>query len=154
RRHRNTPISQTEMGQIGDLPYAQPDAASVAMTGRRLAARLCAAALLLASCAQPQLAATPAPVVLHLAGSTSMQPLLGDLAAAYSQRYPNVSFDLASMGSTAGLEVLRRGNADVALVSRELLPEEGVDAASGKPLLAYTVIAEDAIAVIVNERNP
>jgi phosphate transport system substrate-binding protein len=119
-----------------------------------LATWLWLVAMLLASCAQPQLAATPAPVVLHLAGSTSMQPLLHDLAAAYSERYPNVSFDWASMGSTAGLEVLRRGNADLALVSRELLPDEEVDALSSKALLAYTVIAEDAIAIIVNEKNP
>jgi len=120
----------------------------------RLAALLSIAATLLSSCAQPQLAATPAPVVLHLAGSTSMQPLLRDLAAAYSERYPYVSFDFAEMGSTAGLEALRRGNADLALVSRELAPEEELDAQSGERPLAYTVIALDGIAVIVNERNP
>ena len=119
-----------------------------------LVALLWLGAVLLSSCAQPQLAATPAPVVLHLAGSTSMQPLLRDLAAAYSERYPYVSFDFAEMGSTAGLEALRRGNADLALVSRELAPEEELDARSGERLLAYTVIALDGIAVIVNERNP
>jgi phosphate transport system substrate-binding protein len=109
---------------------------------------------LLASCAQPQLATPPAPVVLHLAGSTSMQPLLRDLAAAYSVRYPYVSFDFAAMDSTAGLEALRRGNADLALVSRELQPDEESDALTSKSLLAYTGIAEDAIAIIVNEKSP
>jgi phosphate transport system substrate-binding protein len=120
----------------------------------RLAAFLCLCAILLSSCAQPQLAATPAPVVLHLAGSTSMQPLLRDLAAAYSERYPYVSFDFAEMGSTAGLEELRRGNADLALASRELAPEEELNAQSGERLLSYTVIAMDGIVLIVNESNP
>jgi phosphate transport system substrate-binding protein len=120
----------------------------------RLAALLCLSAILLTCCAQPQLAATPAPVVLHLAGSTSMQPLLHDLAAGYSARYPQVSFDFAAMGSTAGLEALRRGNADLALVSRELQPDEQYDALTNKRLLAYDSIAQDAIAVIVNEKNP
>jgi len=120
----------------------------------RLAALLCLASTLLTSCAQPQLATPPAPLVLHLAGSTSMQPLLRDLAAAYSERYPYVSFDFAEMGSTAGLEALRRSNADLALVSRELAPEEETDAQTGKRLLAPTAVAEDAIALIVNEMNP
>lgn len=119
-----------------------------------LAASLCLAAIWLTSCAQPQLATPHAPVLLHLAGSTSMQPLVRDLAVAYSERYPYVSFDFAAMGSTAGLEVLRRGNADLALVSRELSSEEETDAQTGKRLLAYTAIAQDAVAVIVNERNP
>lgn len=109
---------------------------------------------LLSACAQPQLATPPAPVTLYLAGSTSMQPLLRDLAAAYSKRYSHVSFDFAAMGSTAGLEALRRGSADLALVSRELQPDEEYDALSGKDLLAYVTIAQDAIAIIVNERNP
>ena len=146
----------------------------VAMTGRRstaapttclaglpqtrrvhwLAALLCLAAVWLTACAQPQLATPHPPVVLHLAGSTSMQPLVRDLAAAYSERYSYVSLNFAAMGSTAGLEALRRGTADLALVSRELAPEEELDAQTGKRLLAYTVIAQDAVAVIVNARNP
>lgn len=112
------------------------------------------ALLLLTSCTQPQLATSPAPIVLHLAGSTSMQPLLHDLAAAYTERYPHVSFDFAAMGSTAGLEELRRGNADLALVSQELQPDEESDALGNENLLTYTAIAEDAIALVVNEKNP
>jgi phosphate transport system substrate-binding protein len=142
-------LMRQERGNDSCLPGRQQ-----AQQPRRLAAFLCLAATLLASCTQPQLATPPAPVVLHLAGSTSMQPLLHDLAAAYSASYPYVSFDFAEMGSTAGLEALRRGNADLALVSRELTPEEEVDPQSGKRLLAYTVIAQDGIALIVNERNP
>jgi len=83
-----------------------------------------------------------------------MQPLLRDLAAAYSEHHEYVTFDFSAVGSMAGIEALRRGNADLALVSRELRSEEEYDVQTGKRLLAYTVIAQDAIAVVVNENNP
>jgi len=103
-------------------------------------------------CAQP---ATPhTPVLLRLSGSTSMQPLLHDLATAYSAQHSYVSFDISAVGSTAGIEALRRGNADLALVARELLQEEEYDISTGKRILAYTVIAQDGIAIVVNKDNP
>ncbi|MBC7231627.1 MAG: phosphate ABC transporter substrate-binding protein [Chloroflexi bacterium] len=111
------------------------------------------AVALIGSCGQPP--PTPhGPILLHLAGSTSMQPLLHDLAAAYSERYEYVGFDFSAVGSAAGIELLQRGNADLALVSRRLRPEEEYDSQTGKRLLAYTVIAQDGIAIVVNEKNP
>jgi phosphate transport system substrate-binding protein len=83
-----------------------------------------------------------------------MQPLLRDLAAAYSEWHARVSFDFTAVGSAAGIEELRRGNADLALVSRELHPDEELDARTRERLLAYTVIAQDGIAVVVNANNP
>jgi phosphate transport system substrate-binding protein len=110
-------------------------------------------AALISACSQPP--TTPhAPVLLRLSGSTSMQPLLRDLAAAYSERHEYVSFDFSAVGSSAGMEALRRGSADLALVSRELQPQEEYDSSTRERLLAYTVIAQDAIAVVVNENNP
>ncbi len=105
------------------------------------------------ACSQPP-STPPAPVLIRLSGSTSMQPLMRDLAAAYSARYPHVSFDFSAVGSGAGLEALRRGDADLALVSRRLLPEEEYDAQTGERLVAYTVVAHDGIAVVVSENNP
>jgi len=82
-----------------------------------------------------------------------MQTLLRALAAAYSERHPHVAFEFTSVGSTAGIEHVHRGEADVALVSRELVPGEEYDSHTGKRRLAYTVVARDGIAVIVNENN-
>jgi phosphate transport system substrate-binding protein len=108
--------------------------------------------LLPAACSQPP--ATPrAPILLHLAGSTSMEPLLRDLTAAYSETRPYVGFDLVAVGSDAGLELLRRGSADLALVSRPLRPEEEQDLQTGARSLSYTIVAQDGIAVIVNANN-
>ncbi len=105
------------------------------------------------SCGRP--ASTPrAPVLLRLAGSTTMQPLLTALTVAYSELHPQATFDIVPVGSSAGLEQLRRGNADLALVSRQLQPEEERDPHSGERLLAATIIAYDSITVIVNAANP
>ncbi len=105
------------------------------------------------ACSQPP-STPPAPVWIRLSGSTSMQPSLRDLAAAYSARNPHVSFDFSAVGSGAGLEALRRGDADLALVSRDLLPEEEYDPRTGQRIVAYTIVAHDGIAVVVNESNP
>jgi phosphate transport system substrate-binding protein len=89
---------------------------------------------------------TPSAVQLRLAGSTSMQGLLEELTGAYTERYNWVSIDIDPRGTQLGLDALREGVVDVALVSRELRPDEaqGVEA---------VVIAYDAIAVIVNSQS-
>jgi phosphate transport system substrate-binding protein len=83
-----------------------------------------------------------------------MQPLMRELAKAYSERRPHVSFDLSAVGSGAGLQALRRGSADVALVSRDLHPEEEFDLQSGERLLAHSEIAQDAVTVVVHANSP
>ena len=94
------------------------------------------------------------PVLLRLAGSTSMVPLARELCSAYTARHPDVSCEVLGVASQSGLELLRRGQADLAMVSRELDTDEVLDIATGKRLLNTYAIATDAIAVIVNEQNP
>ena len=90
---------------------------------------------------------TPSAVQLKLAGSTSMKDLLEELAGAYTTRYGWGSIDIDPRGTQLGLDALREGAVDVALVARELRPDEtqGIETA---------VIAYDAVAVIVNGQNP
>jgi phosphate transport system substrate-binding protein len=83
-----------------------------------------------------------------------MQPLARALAGAYSQRHTYVSFEFTAVGSTGGLELLRRGQADLALVSRSLNAEEQADVSTGKTRLISTLIAWDAIAIAVHQDNP
>ena len=104
-----------------------------------------------AACSQPP--QPHSPILLHLAGSTSMQPLARALADAYSERHTYVSFEFTAVGSTGGLELLRRGQADLALVSHSLTAQEGVDISTGKPSLISTLIAWDAIAIVVHPDN-
>lgn len=108
-------------------------------------------ALTATHCARPP--APPTPVHLRLLGSTSMQPLLRELAGAYSKQKTHVTFSIAAVGSGAGIDALRRREADLGLVARSLEPEEEFDPDSEKRALAYAVIARDGIAIVVNERN-
>ncbi len=86
------------------------------------------------------------PVHLEMAGSTSMRSLVDALADAYTNRYDYVSIDIESRGTHLGLEALRDGVVDIALVSRDLTPDEqnGLEA---------TLIAHDAIAILVSAQN-
>jgi phosphate transport system substrate-binding protein len=70
-----------------------------------------------------------------------------ELAEAYTNRYDYVTTDIRARGSGLGVEGLRDGTVDLALVSRELAVEDKED-------LGATVIAYDAIAVLVNSGNP
>ena len=86
------------------------------------------------------------PVHLQMAGSTCMQSLVEELSEAYTTRYDYVTMDMKGRGSMLGLEGLRDGLVDVALVSRELASEE-------EESLRARVIGYDAIAVLVNDGN-
>lgn len=86
------------------------------------------------------------PVHLEMAGASSMQSVMEELADAYTRRSEHVTIDVEARGSRLGLEALRDGAVDLALVSRELSPseEQGLEA---------TVVAHDAIAILVNNQN-
>lgn len=86
------------------------------------------------------------PVRLEMAGSTSMQSVMEELAEAYTTRYDHVTIDLQARGSRLGLQALRDDTVDIALVSRELRPEE-------EEGLQSTAVAYEAIAILVNDGN-
>lgn len=87
----------------------------------------------------------PPPVFVKAAGSTSMGPLMSDLAAAYHDRYPHVTFDLEGGGSQLGLMLVEAKQVDIGLVSG---PPQNL---AGE--LRLTPIARDAIAIILNAQN-
>jgi phosphate transport system substrate-binding protein len=88
----------------------------------------------------------PSPAHLKMAGSTSMQALVEELVEAYTSQQTHVSFDIDARGSRLGLEALRDGTVDIALLSRDLT----VDEEEG---LTAVVVAYDALAVLVNDQN-
>lgn len=81
---------------------------------------------------------------LTVAGSTSVTPLMEKMVEKYKELNPDVSIEIQSTGSSAGIEAVIDGAADIAMASRELKDEE-------KDKLAVEVIATDGIAVIVNK---
>lgn len=83
---------------------------------------------------------------LSVVGSTSVSPLMEKLAEAYKKENPDVTIDITSNGSSAGITAAQEKTADIGMVSRELTPEEGKG-------LKHDAIALDGIAVVVHKDN-
>lgn len=82
-----------------------------------------------------------------LAGSTSVSPLMDELAAAYKALNPDVVIEIQQSGSGAGIQSAIEGVCDIGMSSRELKDSEK------EAGLTPTVMALDGIAVIVNKDN-
>lgn len=84
---------------------------------------------------------------VSMSGSTSMEKLANAVAESFMAKYPNVTVTAEFTGSSAGIEALLAGQADIGNVSRELKAEElekGV---------VSNVVAIDGIAVIKDNAN-
>lgn len=84
---------------------------------------------------------------ITVSGSTSVAPLMEALAAAYEELNPNASITVTATDSTTGLTAAMTQESDWGMSSRKLESYES-------ELLETSVIAEDAVAVIVNENSP
>jgi phosphate transport system substrate-binding protein len=103
------------------------------------------AGLNLTACSQPSTnAAQPKKVVLT--GSSSVAPLMGEMAKRYEAQHPGSRVDVQSGGSSRGIADARQGAADIGMVSRGLKSEES-------DLQSFT-IAKDGISVILHKNNP
>lgn len=85
---------------------------------------------------------------ITVAGSTTVLPI-AEIASEKIQEAEGIHALVSGLGSSAGIEAVMNGTADIATSSRDLTADEE---ASG--LLKKTVIAHDGIAVIVNPDNP
>jgi len=83
---------------------------------------------------------------LHIAGSTTMGPLLKEIAAKYHLLHPEVAIEVDLGGSSRGLEDVRAGHAHIAMLSRALAPSE-------RDLYGIP-IARDGVGVVVHANNP
>jgi phosphate transport system substrate-binding protein len=83
---------------------------------------------------------------LHLAGSTTMRPLLEAIAAKYRLLHPEIAIEVEAGGSTRGLQAVRAGTAQIAMLSRALGPSE-------RDLYGIP-IARDGVGLIVHASSP
>ncbi len=83
---------------------------------------------------------------LAIGGSTSVSPLMEKLAESYIQRNPNVTINIESLGSSAGVKGSIEGTFDIGMASRNLKDSEASQ-------INGMVIAQDGIAVVVNTEN-
>lgn len=88
----------------------------------------------------------PQPVYLKAAGSTTMSPLMEELASAFHERESHVTIDIDGGGSTLGRELAAAGQVDFGLTSWM---------SDARPAgTQSTVVARDGIAFIVHPTNP
>jgi phosphate transport system substrate-binding protein len=80
--------------------------------------------------------------------------LVPQLAEAYKQAHPNVSFSIAAEGSTTGIAAIVDGTADIGMASRRAFPAEMSAATANGRTLKPTIVAYDGIAIIINTANP
>lgn len=83
---------------------------------------------------------------LLLTGSTTMAPLMVEVAKRFQRLHPGVQIEVRMGGSGRGIGDARAGKADIGMVSRALGAEEGD--------LHGISIARDGVAVIVHKDNP
>lgn len=83
-----------------------------------------------------------------VAGSSSVTPVMEKLKEAYAKVNANVEIEVQQSDSTTGMTSVMDGICDIGMASRELKDSE-LEAG-----LTATVIAQDGIAVIVNNENP
>ena len=83
-----------------------------------------------------------------VAGSSSVTPDMEKLKEAYAEVNPNAEIEIQQSDSTTGMTSAIDGICDIGMASRELKDEE-LEAG-----LTSTTIANDGIAIIVNNDNP
>jgi phosphate transport system substrate-binding protein len=93
-----------------------------------------------------QAVAGPETRKLVLTGSSTVAPLMAEIAKRFESAYPGTRVDVQSGGSSRGISDARGGLADIGMVSRALKDDEA-------DLQAFTV-ALDGVAVIINKANP
>lgn len=93
------------------------------------------------------------PVYLRIAGSTSMQPLMKDLAQAYTERHEYVTFDIQGGGSRLGIALASGNQIDIGTASRTPTAEDERDPETGVKRLWWTAVAQDGIALVVHPQN-
>lgn len=93
------------------------------------------------------------PVYLTIVGSTSMEPLMEDLAQAYTKQHEYVTFDIQGGGSRLGITLTRENQIDIGTASRTPTAEDERNPKTGSKRLWWTAIAQDGIALVIHPQN-
>jgi len=82
---------------------------------------------------------------LTITGSSTVAPLISDIAKRYESLNKDVRIDVQTGGSSRGVSDARKGLADIGMVSRALKENE-TD-------LQHSTVAKDGIALIIHKEN-
>lgn len=130
-------LTMRGMNSTGRLPWA----AMLACAGALLLAALGAGGCRAGDASDDALSGR-----LVITGSSTIAPLAGEIANAFEAKHPGTRVDVQSGGSSQGMSDVRRGTANIGMVSRALTADES-------DLTPHT-IAMDGVTIIVNKSNP
>jgi len=83
---------------------------------------------------------------LVVTGSSTVYPLMTEIARRFEGLNPGVSLEVRAVGSAKGISDLRAGASDIAMVSRQLVDSE-------RDLFAFP-LCRDGAAIVVHRANP
>jgi phosphate transport system substrate-binding protein len=86
-------------------------------------------------------------------GSDTVLPLTQKEAEVFMKKYPGSSIMVTGGGSGVGLAALQNGTTDIAQSSRKMKLDEKMKLQDAGKVFTETIIANDALAVIVNPSN-
>ena len=81
-----------------------------------------------------------------ITGSSTVAPVISDLAKIYESKYRKIRIDVQAGGSSRGILDARKGLAQIGMVSRALKKNEND--------LKHFTLAKDGLAIIVHKSNP
>lgn len=81
-----------------------------------------------------------------ITGSSTIAPVISDLAKIYEGKHSNIRIDVQTGGSSRGILDARKGLAQIGMVSRALKKNEND--------LKHFTLAKDGLAIIVHKSNP
>jgi len=84
---------------------------------------------------------------IDISGSTSLQPLMTELAEAFENLQPNIDVTVGGGGSGTGYKNADEGVSEFGMISEEFSLEKA-------PSCTHYVVCKDGIAVIVHKDNP
>jgi phosphate transport system substrate-binding protein len=80
--------------------------------------------------------------------------MVPQIKEAFVAKHPNVTFEIAAEGSSTGVKAIITDTADIGMSSRDVREQEIAEATSNGVDMQTIVVGKDAIAVIVNAKNP
>lgn len=109
--------------------------------------RITLAAAIIASCSLTTQAQ-------KIKGSDTVLPVSQESAEIYMKQHPGTRVTVTGGGSGVGISALLDGTTDIAMASRSIKFNEKIKLARNNKKLCEAVVAYDALAVIVNPKNP
>lgn len=138
--------------RVGDGPREVESEVTSAVPRRSAARRACVLAcmlsmVMLAGCGR-EISGAPADTTtrINVVGSSTLAPLMGEIAKRFESGYPGLHVDVQAGGSARGLIDVRQGVAQIGMVSRALKADESD--------LAHVLVGRDGLSIIVHATNP